>query len=283
MQCTCQHTPRCIQQLLTDQCNIMSQRNKLSWWQKLKRLLTSPAPKSVVGNAGPTPNLSESVIDAELNREIGHKQACRKKTADVPNEASNSKHTSTSTPAQKNKSHNQDSTAIVDCLKTYFNDRNWNHTHYRPNNNDGQQSHHLSLRICHKQLNCGYLFRAQEGNRLLAVYGILPFLIPESHQNAAILLITQINYDMLIGNLEMDINDGEIRYKHAIDVEAVGINDDIIEHLIQSVLAMTTVTHELFSDLINNQNPAEDMPSLLADLRQQADSRTFFLPTQAFQ
>ncbi|MDN6276394.1 MAG: YbjN domain-containing protein [Psychrobacter sp.] len=127
------------------------------------------------------------------------------------------------------------------------------------------------------------MFRAQEGNRLLAVYGILPFLIPESHQNAAILLITQINYDMLIGNLEMDINDGEIRYKHAIDVEAVGINDDIIEHLIQSVLAMTTVTHELFSDLINNQNPAEDMPSLLADLRQQADSRTFFLPTQAFQ
>ncbi|MDN6276393.1 MAG: hypothetical protein L0J53_08095 [Psychrobacter sp.] len=92
----------------------MSQRNKLSWWQKLKRLLTSPAPKSVVGNAGPTPNLSESVIDAELNREIGHKQACRKKTADVPNEASNSKHTSTSTPAQKTKSHNQDSTAIVD-------------------------------------------------------------------------------------------------------------------------------------------------------------------------
>ena len=80
----------------------------------------------------------------------------------------------------------------------------------------------------HKQIDCGYLFRVQEQNKLLAIYGILPFLIPESHQSAAMLLITQINYDMLIGNLEMDVNDGEIRYKNAIDVEAVGIDNDII-------------------------------------------------------
>ena len=107
--------------------------------------------------------------------------------------------------------------------------------------------------------------------------------MPESHQSAAMLLITQLNYDMLIGNLEMDINDGEIRYKHAIDVEALGINDEIIEHLLQSVIAMTTVANELFSDLLNNQDPAEDMQTLLVELRQQSDSRTFFLPTQFVQ
>ena len=134
-----------------------------------------------------------------------------------------------------------------------------------------------------KNIDCGYLFRVQEKNKLLAVYGILPFLIPESHQSAAMLLITQINYDLLIGNLEMDVNDGEIRYKHAIDVEAVGIGNDVIEHLLQSVIAMTTVANEIFSDLIDNQNPAEDLPTLLTELRQQSDSRTFFLPTQFVQ
>ena len=134
-----------------------------------------------------------------------------------------------------------------------------------------------------KQIDCGYLFRVQENNSLLAVYGILPFLIPESHQSAAMLLITQINYDMLIGNLEMDINDGEIRYKNAIDVDSVGIDDHITEHLLQSVIAMTTVTYEIFSDLINTQDPAEDMPTLLDELRQQAEARTFFLPTQFVQ
>ena len=179
-------------------------------------------------------------------------------------------------------------TPIINYLKQYFDEQQWHYNHYRPkssdsDNNDSQQSHYLSLRMRNKKLDCGYLFRVQEHNNLLAVYGILPFLIPESHQSAAMLLITQINYDMLIGNLEMDINDGEIRYKNAIDVEAVGMDENTIEHLLQSVIAMTTVTYEIFSDLVNNQNPAAELPDLLMTLHQQEDARTFFLPTQFVQ
>lgn len=181
-------------------------------------------------------------------------------------------------------------TPIINYLKQYFDEQQWHYNHYRPkssdsdnNNNDSQQSHYLSLRMRNKKLDCGYLFRVQEHNNLLAVYGILPFLIPESHQTAAMLLITQINYDMLIGNLEMDINDGEIRYKNAIDVEAVGMDENTIEHLLQSVIAMTTVTYEIFSDLVNNQNPAAELPDLLMTLHQQEDARTFFLPSQFVQ
>ncbi|MBK3392582.1 YbjN domain-containing protein [Psychrobacter sp. M9-54-1] len=179
-------------------------------------------------------------------------------------------------------------TPIVNYLKQYFDDQQWHYNHYRPkssgsDNNDSQQSHYLSFRMRNKNLDCGYLFRVQEHNNLLAVYGILPFLIPESHQSAAMLLITQINYDMLIGNLEMDINDGEIRYKNAIDVEAVGMDESTIDHLLQSVIAMTTVTYEIFSDLVNNQNPATELQELLMALYRQEDARTFFLPTQFVQ
>ncbi|MBD7946953.1 YbjN domain-containing protein [Psychrobacter communis] len=179
-------------------------------------------------------------------------------------------------------------TPIVNYLKQYFDEQQWHYNHYRPkssdsDNNDSQQSHYLSFRMRNKKLDCGYLFRVQEHNNLLAVYGILPFLIPESHQSAAMLLITQINYDMLIGNLEMDINDGEIRYKNAIDVEAVGMDESTIEHLLQSVIAMTTVTYEIFSELVNNQNPATELQELLMALYRQEDARTFFLPTQFVQ
>ena len=186
------------------------------------------------------------------------------------------------------KQDSDDDTPIVNYLKQYFDEQQWHYNHYLPRtsgnkNIDSQQSHHLSLRMRNKKLDCGYLFRVQEKSNLLAVYGILPFLIPESHQSAAMLLITQINYDMLIGNLEMDINDGEIRYKNAIDVEAVGMDENTIEHLLQSVIAMTTVTYEIFSDLVNNQNPATELQDLLMTLHQQEDARTFFLPTQFVQ
>jgi len=275
----------------------MSQRNKLSLWQKIKRLLTAATPQSVIDGASePTSPLAENVTDNtanisadisdishELEANQGSEQNNPQAQAQAQTNTSQLKTDSLETDSANVEPQNQSHAPIVDCLKQYFNDKQWHYTHYRPKNNDSQKSHHLSLRMRHKQINCGYLFRVQEKNKLLAVYGILPFLIPESHKSAAMLLITQINYDMLIGNLEMDVNDGEIRYKNAIDVEAVGIDNEVIEHLLQSVVAMTTVANELFVDLINNQDPAEDMQTLLLELRQQTDARTFFLPTQFVQ
>ena len=271
----------------------MSQHNKLSLWQKIKRLLTASAPRPVTDATSTQTHLSSADhnIDNSTHKKTESADSSSQVTDSVTlvdNSALGSDPALGSNATLKKDNantapQNHRETPIVDCLKQYFDNKQWHYTHYRPKTNDSQQSHHLSLRMRHKQVNCGYLFRIQEKNKLLAIYGILPFLIPESHQNAALLLITQINYDMLIGNLEMDINDGEVRYKNAIDVEAVGIDHDIIEHLLQSVVAMTTVANELFGDLINNRDPAEDISTLLAELRQQSDARTFFLPTQFVQ
>lgn len=277
----------------------MNQRNKLSLWQKIKRLLTATAPQSNADGASePTVSLTKinmvnsethsnsvptSDTDSSSHNDNQSNHNSNIEIGSEPDANTKSEYSQAASPSLNARQPEHHATPIVDFLKHYFNEKQWHYTYYQPRINDGQQSHHLSLRMRHKQLNCGYLFRVQENNRLLAVYGILPFLIPESHQSAAMLLITQLNYDMLIGNLEMDNNDGEIRYKNAIDIEAVGINDKIIDHLLQSVIAMTTVANELFSDLVNNQDPAEDLPTLLMELRQQADSRTFFLPTQFVQ
>ncbi|WP_350560226.1 YbjN domain-containing protein [Psychrobacter sp. CAL346-MNA-CIBAN-0220] len=280
----------------------MSPHDKRSFWQKIKRLLTPSASRSVIDETdarGGSLRVDVSDKKTDTSTDIVNKgdsvstsdadlsdsSDTQKRDLDGKNfEGKNSQDPTFNSDNSKNIAPNKSNdTPIVDYLKQYLHKRQWHYTYYRPNSSDSQQSHHLSLRMKNKQIDCGYLFRVQESNRLLAVYGILPFLIPESHQSAAMLLITQINYDMLVGNLEMDVNDGEIRYKNAIDVEAVGINDDITEHLLQSVIAMTTVTYEIFSDLINTQEPAEDMPTLLGELRQQADARTFFLATQKMQ
>ena len=257
----------------------MSHDNKLSLWQKLKRLLTSPAPQ---------PN------SYEKSQAAGRSETDDKESQDFSSEDSIAKVSASkvATPETYNQKASNDAislvksrptTPIVDTIKQYLKSKHWHYTYYRPGANDPQQSHHLSLRMRNGKLECGYLFRIQEKNALLAVYGILPFVIPESHQSAAMLLITQINYDMIIGNLEMDVRDGEVRFKNAIDVEAVGVDDAIIEQLLQSVVAMTTVSFEIFDDLLNFENPSEDIQTLLLELRQQSDARTFYLPTQFVQ
>jgi hypothetical protein len=294
----------------------MSQHTKFSLWQKVKQLLTTSTVRSVIDKIKASKDLPISDFHNEIDSQVIASQVATD-NVDIDNRNTDPDNTNSTVSAKnasnadenvadnsdvmnkpveadigtaKNKGfdnitkqNKESGTPIVDYLKQYFDDKEWHYNHYQPKIRDSQKSHYLSLRMRNKQLDCGYLFRVQEKTKLLAVYGILPFLIPESHQSAAMLLITQINYDMMIGNLEMDVDDGEIRYKNAIDIEAVGLDDDILEHLLQSIIAMTTVAHEIFSDLVNNQYPAEELPDLLLQLRQQADSRTFFLPTQFVQ
>jgi hypothetical protein len=276
----------------------MDSKSKLSLWQKLKRLLTSSAPQ----DSSPADNIDHKDNVSNDNSAIGadRKQPESLRTESAKDDNKNNRvadniNTSKTTKASsrqdfsKRASLSKDSinspnqTPIIDYLKLYFGSKHWHYTHYKPRISDAQQSHYLSLRMRNRKIDCGYLFRVQEKERLLAVYGILPFLIPESHQSAAMLLMTQLNYDMVVGNLEMDVSDGEIRYKNALDVEVLGLDDDIIEHLLQSVVAMTTVAYEVFSDLLNTQKPSEDMPTLLGELRAQADARTYFLASKKMQ
>ena len=298
----------------------MSQTDNTSLWQKIKQLLTTSVTKletsvtalrddaettvdtvsgSAANNAttadhtaatrmtasGTAMNEPRPKTDDHSKRSKPRKE--RKKDADMVKIHTPTADEDTEGNAAAKNSHTRkashSATPITTAIKHYLDNKQWHYTQHSPKTSDSQQTIHVSLRMRNQQIECGYLFRVQEKNRLLAVYGILPFVIPDSHKSAAMLLITQINYNMIVGNLEMDVDDGEIRYKNAIDVEAVGINDTIIEHLLQSVVAMTTVTHGIFGDLVDIQDPAADMTTLLDDLQQQADARTFFLPTQLVQ
>ena len=244
---------------------LMSQNNKRTLWQKIKQFFESESAPKTEGDGATATKADET--DAINTSEP---------TTAVEEESQTA--TASATPPTT-----EHETPITDQLKRYFEKQEWQYSEYGAKADDTQQTTHLSLRMRHKDIECGYLFRIQERHGLLAVYGILPFTIPESHKSAALLLLTQINYDMVLGNLEMDVSDGEIRYKNALDIEVVGISPQIIDHLLQSVVAMTTVAYEVFSDLLNTSAPASDMETLLQELQQEADARTFFLPTDSVQ
>lgn len=127
----------------------MSRNNKRNLWQKIKQLLNKSVPYST--DAAKTPQ-----TDTDTDKNSAEDDLIK-------------------APIIKANRNSNGDTPITDYLKQYFHDKQWHYTYYRPRTNDSQQSHHLSLRMRNKQLECGYLFRIQEDNSLLAVYGILPF------------------------------------------------------------------------------------------------------------
>lgn len=58
----------------------------------------------------------------------------------------------------------------------------------------------------------------REEERQVLVYSSAPFFIPEARRGAAMVWLTRANHGLTIGNFELDLDSGEVRYKTSRDV-----------------------------------------------------------------
>lgn len=135
-------------------------------------------------------------------------------------------------------------------------------------------------------LEWGCVIRIHEHTQLIAIYGVLPFYLPPSHLQAGVTLATQLNYDMMLGCVEIDIRDGEIRFKNSLDLEPVMnasggiVPPTVISYLLKSIMAMTSSFAPLFSDLVNNRPDKYELQHILEQLQKERAGNTFFLASE---
>ncbi len=72
-------------------------------------------------------------------------------------------------------------------------------------------------------------------------YAIATFRVSEEARPSVAEYITRANYGLRIGNFEMDYNDGEVRYKSAIDFEGETLTPNMIKYTIYP--AVQTMDH----------------------------------------
>ncbi|WP_019673802.1 type III secretion system chaperone family protein [Psychrobacter lutiphocae] len=155
-----------------------------------------------------------------------------------------------------------------------------------PQDTDGQsdqQATQATGQVDSGEIEWGCVIRIHEHTQLVAIYGVLPFQLPSSHLQAGLTLAAQLNYDMMLGCVEVDIRDGEIRFKNSLDFEPIIESNQgeipavVISYLLKGVMAMTASFEPLFRDLINSDPKDFELLALL-DKRQQAQlDSTFFL------
>jgi len=74
--------------------------------------------------------------------------------------------------------------------------------------------------------------KANEEHEIFVFYSIVPVRVPEEQRMPIAELLSRINYGLNIGNFELDMNDGELRYKTSIDVEGGELSAKMAETLI---------------------------------------------------
>ena len=71
----------------------------------------------------------------------------------------------------------------------------------------------------HGEFNC--FVQAREEQEHMLMYAVLPVCAPTGRREDVAGFITRANYGMIIGNFELDYEDGEVRYKTSVDLEDV--------------------------------------------------------------
>ncbi len=79
---------------------------------------------------------------------------------------------------------------------------------------------------------------AFEEAQQVALYGVLPFAVGPERRADALELITRINYGQVIGNFEMDLDDGELRFKTSLDFDGAELTLELLRQLFAANVAV---------------------------------------------
>ena len=74
--------------------------------------------------------------------------------------------------------------------------------------------------------------RIKEKEGQFAFYSQLPFHVPEAKKIPVALLLSKINFGLLIGNFEFDFEEGAVRYKTSISVGDQALSFPLIEQMV---------------------------------------------------
>lgn len=114
---------------------------------------------------------------------------------------------------------------ILESVEQFLDGDDWKYQRV-----DGRSALRFGVSGEHGKLDC--LAIADDSRDLLRFYSILPVMAPEPQRHLIAELVTRINYSLLVGNFELDMSDGEIRYKTTADFENVDVSLSVVKNVI---------------------------------------------------
>lgn len=79
---------------------------------------------------------------------------------------------------------------------------------------------------------------AFEEAQQVAIYGVLPISVGPERRAAALELLARINFGQVVGNFEMNLDDGEVRFKTSLDFEGGELTLPLLRQLFAANVAM---------------------------------------------
>ncbi|MDO4450161.1 MAG: YbjN domain-containing protein [Moraxella sp.] len=174
---------------------------------------------------------------------------------------------------------------ITSQIMTWLDKQDWKYDHRTPSEG---HIHHLIMGFSDRENDWTCVFRINEENQLVTIFGILENSVPVSHYTAMLMELAKMNMNVGFGGIEFDPTDGEVRAKVAFDVEFSPLSDKALGCYLQAVAGLTEVARNIMHIVLADDEPSQfagDYIDVGDEVRAVVDDekRTFFLPTQTTQ
>ena len=136
-------------------------------------------------------------------------------------------------------------TSIFETIVDFFKDEQWHFVEI-------EEKSAIRLGGCGENGQYICYAQSQEEKQQFVFYSVCPITTPESKLQAIAEFITRANYGLIIGNFELDFNDGEIRYKTSIDIEGDRLTSALIKQMVYANVAMIDKYLPGIIDVIEN-------------------------------
>lgn len=108
--------------------------------------------------------------------------------------------------------------------------------------------------------------QAREDMRQVVFYSVAPVQIPDDKRAAVAEFITRANYGLILGNFEMDFEDGELRYKTSLDIEGADLAPALLQPItFVNVSTMDRYLPGVMSVVYGGQAPAAAITQIEAE------------------
>lgn len=151
----------------------------------------------------------------------------------------------------KKDANETDQTGLMGIIITALKEDDWSFER------DSERPDLLRVGVKGRNTDMRGTFLVRQEKEQVVFYVQLPTKTPEGRQREAMEFITRANYGMNIGNFEMDLQDGEIRFKVSLDVEAGVLSNSMVRNMMSvAFLTVDRYFPGLMSVLFGNAIPA---------------------------
>jgi hypothetical protein len=77
-----------------------------------------------------------------------------------------------------------------------------------------------------------FFCEARDDEARLIVYSLLPLVAPPERRAEVSELVSRVNFRLTLGNFELDLGDGEVRFRTSIDVSGDRLSGALVRNLV---------------------------------------------------